>query len=154
MKLSRLAPLTKLTSFASLPFPRYLSTDIGKTKAKLARRDRYKYTGGYRTANKPCINPDKTFFYLNCAFCPLLRMELFPAYRLEDDTEVKALVARLPHNKFLAGWSLGEGMASELSYSIFEDEEEARYAAMEEARVCYERMEEALGLEELEEGEA
>lgn len=151
MKTSRLTKLSKLTSFASLPFPRYLSTDIGKARTKLARQNRYLCAGGYRTADKPNINPNKTFFYLNSDFCPLLRMEQFPAYKLEDETNIKALVARLPHNKFLAGWTMGDGMASELSYRVFEDKEAATFAAMEEARICVENIEEDLELEAIEE---
>jgi hypothetical protein len=153
MKTSRLTKLTKLTSFASLPLPRYISTDIGKGISKLARQNRYKFTSGYRTGDKPRINPSKTFFYLNSVFSPALRMEEFQAYRLEDDTIINALVARLPHERFLAGWTMGEGMASELHYKVFEGKEEALFAAREEARICCEQMEEALYLEEQEEEE-
>jgi len=37
---------------------------------------------------------------------------------------------RLPHNRgFLAGWSIGEGMISEIEYTIYDDERDAALAA-------------------------
>ena len=37
---------------------------------------------------------------------------------------------RLPHNRgFLAGWSMGEGMISEIEYAIYDDEREAAKVA-------------------------
>ena len=37
---------------------------------------------------------------------------------------------RLPNNRgFLAGWSMGEGMISEIEYIIYDDEHETAWAA-------------------------
>ena len=37
---------------------------------------------------------------------------------------------RLPHNRgFLAGWSMGEGMISEIEYTVYDDERDAAWAA-------------------------
>ena len=37
---------------------------------------------------------------------------------------------RLPHNRgFLAGWSMGEGMISEIEYTVYDDERNAAWAA-------------------------
>ena len=37
---------------------------------------------------------------------------------------------RLPNNRgFLAGWSMGEGMISEIEYVIYDNEREAAWAA-------------------------
>ena len=37
---------------------------------------------------------------------------------------------RLPHNRgFLVGWSMGEGMISEIEYTIYDDERNAARAA-------------------------
>lgn len=47
-----------------------------------------------------------------------------------DSDTVRGIVARLPHGRgFLAGWSMGEGMASELEYTVYDDERDAAYAA-------------------------
>ena len=44
------------------------------------------------------------------------------------------IIARLPHGRgFLAGWTLGEGMAASLDSYIYEDAEEASRAARNEA---------------------
>lgn len=47
-----------------------------------------------------------------------------------QDSKIRGLVMRLPKNRgFLAGWSMGEGMASEVYGRIYETEEDAAYAA-------------------------
>ncbi|SCY04420.1 hypothetical protein [Rhizobium sp. NFACC06-2] len=61
----------------------------------------------------------------------------------EGDT-LKPIIARLPRNRgFLAGWTMGEGMAASVSGTIYETEEEAAYAAHSEAEHDAERCREA-----------
>lgn len=53
------------------------------------------------------------------------------------------IIARLPKGRgFLAGATMGAGMASFLDATIYDDEDEARRAAHEEARIAAERQEE------------
>ncbi len=57
-----------------------------------------------------------------------------------DGDTIRGLVFRLTHGRgFLAGWSMGEGMASTVEYAIFEDEVDAARAADELARIAAER---------------
>lgn len=42
---------------------------------------------------------------------------------------IRGIVVRLPHNRFLAGWSMGEGMASCVDGDIYDDERSAALAA-------------------------
>lgn len=46
-----------------------------------------------------------------------------------DGDKIRGLVVRLSHGRFLAGWSMGEGMASKVEPRVFEDEAEAAHAA-------------------------
>lgn len=46
-----------------------------------------------------------------------------------DSEKMRGIVVRLPHGKFLAGWSMGEGMSSSVEGDIYNDETEAAYAA-------------------------
>ena len=47
-----------------------------------------------------------------------------------QDESLKPIVARLPHGRgFLAGWTMGQGMASSLDSYIWKDAEEAARAA-------------------------
>jgi hypothetical protein len=47
-----------------------------------------------------------------------------------QDAKIRGLVLALPHGRgWLAGWSMGEGMASEVSYHVYDEEMSAAYAA-------------------------
>jgi len=46
-----------------------------------------------------------------------------------DAEKIRGLVVCLPHGKFLAGWSMGEGMASAVEGDLYIDIIEAAYAA-------------------------
>src|SRR5690606_19227724 len=48
----------------------------------------------------------------------------------QQDETIRGLVVRLPHGRMLAGWSMGEHMASEIdSTRVYDDEREAARAA-------------------------
>jgi hypothetical protein len=87
----------------------------------------------YRTA--PNTDSTHAFFYLDSDFMPGLRWEW--ADEVEDsrirhtgwftddygdgDT-IRGIVMRLPHGRgFLAGWSMGKSMASEIDCSVWDD---------------------------------
>jgi len=56
------------------------------------------------------------------------------------DTTFTPVIARLPHTRgFLAGWIMGANMAGSLSGTIWRDEDDARRAAREDARISAER---------------
>jgi len=56
-----------------------------------------------------------------------------------QDEKIRGIVVRLPHGRFLAGWSMGEGMASEVDGTIYTDVIEAARAADSEAEAAAER---------------
>lgn len=61
----------------------------------------------------------------------------------EHGETLEPIIARLPHGRgFLAGHTMGAGMASALSLSIYADAESAAYAAHSEAESAAERQRE------------
>ena len=56
-----------------------------------------------------------------------------------QDSKIRGIVAILPHNRFLAGWSMGEGMASEVDGAIYDTPEDAAHAADSMAEYAAER---------------
>lgn len=55
------------------------------------------------------------------------------------DQSIRGIVAILPHNRFLAGWSMGEGMSSGVDGAIYDTPEDAAYAADSMAEYAAER---------------
>lgn len=54
-----------------------------------------------------------------------------------QDQKIRGLVFRLPRSRgFLAGWTMGEGMASTVECDIYDTEREAAYAADSMAESC------------------
>lgn len=106
-------------------------------------RQKYKLCMAYHS-NRPHMS-GKTggvSFYLESDFQPGLRWqwcdEISTTIRhtgwftdeYGDGEKIRGLVMRLPHGRgFLAGWSMGKGMASEIENHIYPDEIEAAYAA-------------------------
>lgn len=72
-----------------------------------------------------------------------------------QEQTIFGIVIYLPHGKFLAGWSMGEGMASAYEGEIYDDETEAARAADQLAKATAEEeleyLEEQRELKELEE---
>ena len=95
--------------------------------------------GPYYTAPTP--NASGRGFYLDDAGAPGLRWEYADEVaRLNHqgwftDNEgwgdtIRGIVLRLPKGRgFLAGWTLGAGMASSVGYEVYRDATEAAYAA-------------------------
>lgn len=134
-------PLTPEFSFAGFTWPRYVATlAIGHAALKHQRELR-KVCGGYFRAPRPNANTGRGF-YLGDAGMPCQRWEW------ASDTEwycdefgdqtMRGIILRLPHGRFLAGHSMGEGMSSGVSATVYADEDEARAAADEEARTVAE----------------
>jgi len=137
--------MTNTTTFAGFDFPQTIAMlprgPLGK------RLDEFKRTHGarvcgpyYRTV--PAASPSGTFFYLESDFMPGLRWEWcdevdgssirHTGWFCDDfqDQTIRGLVMRLPHDRgFLAGWSMGESMASNLEYYIWDDAVECARAA-------------------------
>ena len=107
------------------------------------RRGKNRVCGPYYTTRKLIAGPHPgKSFYLESDFAPVLR------WRWCDDVtsrithtgwyadeygggdKIRGIVFRLPRSRgFLAGWSMGEGMITELDCEVFDDETNAAYAA-------------------------
>lgn len=139
-------------NFAGMHFPKHVWTlPKGPIKKRLSDR-KGACTSDYYHAPKPIHgrHPGQGF-YLDDAGMPARRWtwcdEVAGMHishngwycdRFGDQT-IRGIVVRLPHGRFLAGWSMGERMASAVDGTIYTDEVEAAYAADEEARVAAEK---------------
>lgn len=147
-------PLTAacgLPSFewASFTFPKYVFTLPTGPMAKRLSRAKDQCTGPYFHAPTP-NQTDGKGFYLASDGMPGLRWTwaddvISLGHRgwycdeFQDST-IRGVVFRLPRGRgFLAGWSMGESMASAMSYTIHDTAKEAARAADEEARIAAER---------------
>lgn len=128
-------------SFAGFAFPKWSWTLPTGSKQKRLAHYKNPVTGPYSTSPKP--NDCKgTSFYLDSDFMPNLRWQWcddvcksirhtgwFPT-EYGDGDKIRGIVMRLPQGRgFLAGWSMGEGMASYVESSMYESEQDAARAA-------------------------
>ena len=127
--------LTKKHEFAGFRFPRYIP------EFRKSRYDKRTFRAIYVTAGNPITPKTATaMFYLDSDFQPFTRWKWcddvanikHTGWFCDEycDSKIRGIVANLPHGKYLAGWSTGEGMASEVDYSyIYDDIKDAAYAA-------------------------
>lgn len=129
-------------AFAGFNWPRRVAILPRGSRADRVRNHTAPVCGPYYCAPSPVAPGGGAFFYLESDFAPGLRMAWCDdidgtirhnGWYLTDDGDgdtVRGIVARLPHSRgFLAGWSMGAGMASELSATIYDDESDAAQAA-------------------------
>jgi hypothetical protein len=117
-------------TFAGFAFPKRAWMLERGSIAKRKQYMRNPVTGPY--SGSPTPNQSKGWaFYLASDFMPGLRYETVGGFSAFDGSEsFDGLVMRLPHGRgFLAGWTMGEGMASSIDADIIEDEDEARRVA-------------------------
>lgn len=150
-------------SFAGFNFPKYLSTIPKGTVQQ--RKERYKHTGGYYSAPRP--GSKGYMCYLDSDFSgPARRWQWcdevsgarightgwFCDEDCSDNSKIRGIVVRLNKGKgFLIGWSMGEGMATNIETDYIYDDEYsaaqaaddcAKYAAEQEREYQEERNEE------------
>lgn len=130
-------------AFAGFKFPRFLAHLPRGTMARRLERYKAPSTGPYYHAPAPLQAGDNgRGFYLDSDGMPGLRWAW--ADKVEGATirhtgwftddygtdTVRGVVFTLPGGRgFLAGYSMGEGMASSLEYAIYESARDAAYAA-------------------------
>lgn len=129
-------------------------------------RGKNRICGPYYTTRKLITgaHPSRSF-YLNSGFAPGLRWQWCDdaASRIDHSgwftdeygvgEKIRGVVFRLPRSRgFLAGWSMGIGMASEIDCNIYDDEIYAAYVADSMAEDAAEREREYQ--EQIEEDEA
>ena len=140
--------------FAGINFPKWVwNLHRGPWKKRLERR-RNSCTGwGYYHAPRPLESGDNSrSFYLNDHGMPGLRWiwcdEVASAgikhtgWYCDDyyDEKIHGIVFRLPRSRgFLAGWSMGVGMISNVDYYVFESEQDAAHCADSMAENAAER---------------
>jgi len=126
--------------FAGFTFPKQVAMLPRGTWKQRLEHKRNPTVGPYFTSPSP--NPQGTSFYLDSDFMPELRWEWcdeVAGVRIDhtgwftnqfQDDKIRGLVMRLPHGRgFLAGWSMGKSMASEVEYHIYDEQLDAAYAA-------------------------
>lgn len=136
--------LAKKFSFAGFNFPRYIP-EFSKS-----RFDKRTFRCVYYHAPEPLtggIHPGRGF-YLDDHGSPsrwvwcdeVIRIEHTGWYCDEQqDDKIRGLVVRLTHGRYLIGWSMGEGMASEIDGYIYTDARSAALAADSMAERAAER---------------
>lgn len=127
--------------FAGFAWPRFVATLPTGPKARRLERYRNPVTGPYYHAPRPDQAGKGRGFYLDDTAAGLRWQwaDEVAGSRVDntgwfcDDYQlqtIRGLVARLPRGRgFLAGWSMGENMASVLDCEIYDDETDAARAA-------------------------
>lgn len=150
-------------TFAGFTWPRYVATLTPITKLREKRKAR-RLTGGYYHA--PSSNSTGRGFYLSDAGQPFTRWQWaddvdgshihHSGWWTDDycDSKIRGIVVLLPHGRFLAGWSMGKGMASTIEPELFTDITEAAQQADECARVAAEHEREYQADRQIEEVES
>jgi hypothetical protein len=129
--------------YASFNYPKYiyqLPRPLG-LKGLKKKRDLRKHCGGYYSPEPRPISGSHPggSFYLGSDFEPgryikradeIIRLN-HTGWFIDDfqDQTMFGIVIFLPHGRFLAGWSMGEGMGSSYDGEIYTDAEEAARAA-------------------------
>lgn len=130
-------------AFAGFQWPRFVATLPTGSTAKRLERYKQPLTGPYYHAPRPKQETGGRGFYLESAGAPGLRWnwcDEVEGSRVDhtgwftDDHgsayKIRGIVLRLPKGRgFLAGWSMGENMASSLDCDIYDDEIDAARAA-------------------------
>lgn len=112
--------------FAGFTWPRDVA-DMAIGRAALKRKHGTpRCTGNYYHAPTPNTNADRGFYFLSDgAIGTNSRYVLTGATWSTDDTEFSGFILRLPHGRFLAGWTMGGHMASTIDREVFTSEDDA-----------------------------
>lgn len=125
-------------TFAGFTWPRYVA-NMATLQTLREKKEQRKYTGGYYHAPTP--NANGRGFYLGDAGQPFARWKWCDDVARSinhtgwfcdeyyDGSKIRGIVVYLPHGRFLAGWSMGEGMASSVDADLYDDETSAAHAA-------------------------
>ena len=130
--------ITRFT-FAGFQWPRYVATMTPLAQLR-EQKETWRYCGGYYHAPVPNASNGRGF-YLSDAGQPFTRWEWcdnIDGARIEHtgwwtdeycDSKIRGIVVRLSHGRFMAGWSMGEGMASAIAPGVYFDIVDAARAA-------------------------
>lgn len=129
-------------NFAGFQWPRYVAVLPQGSMVRRLKEAKESVCGPYYHAPKPAGKNHGRGFYLESQGAPGLRWEWcdnvtsgirhtgwFTDESGHGET-IRGIVFRLPNNRgYLAGWSMGENMASEVDCRVYDDETDAAYAA-------------------------
>jgi hypothetical protein len=148
-------PLDREFSFAGFDFPKYVWTLPHGGLRKRLERARGRCTGDYYHAPKPEHAGRGKGFYLSEDDGSQIALRWEWADKVEGvrirnkgwycdahmaADKIRGLVFRLPKGRgFLAGWSMGEGMASSVDCDIYDTIAAAAYAADRLAEIMAEK---------------
>ena len=136
-----LRPLEPQFSFAGFTWPRYVATLTRGRAALKRKKETRKVCGEYYHAPRPLDRGENgRGFYLDDAGQPFSRWRWCDELARSightgwycdefGDTTLRGFVAYLPHGRYLAGWSMGERMASYVAAELYTDELSAALAA-------------------------
>jgi hypothetical protein len=156
-------------TFAGFQWPRYVAALPKGSKAKRLERYKAPVCGPYYHAPKPVKGSNHgTIFYLNSDGMPGMRWAWCDEvegvgrsinhtgwYTDEhgDGDKIRGVVFTLPKGRgFLAGWSMGESMASGVEYEVYTGELDAAQAADDIAKLIAEVERESQNDNTVEEG--
>jgi hypothetical protein len=148
---SMVRPLEVEFEFAGFSFPKYVWTLPRGSMAKRLASAKNPSTGGYYHAPTPNKNIGQGFYLDSDGMmglrwqwcddvCKAIDHTGWYSDEHSDSEKIRGLVMRLPRSRgFLPGWSMGEGMASEVDSTIYDTEEDAARAADSMAERAAER---------------
>lgn len=133
---------TEKFTFAGFTWPRYVARMACGPVALRKKWEGRKVCGEYYHAPRPEQAGKGRSFYLNSDGQPFTRWQWcddVPGVRIDhtgwftdeygDSEKIRGIVVALPHGRFLAGWSMGEGMASTVDADVYDTAEDAAFAA-------------------------
>lgn len=122
-----------MQTFAGFTLPKLRGINAEKRKPlqqrlrdfKACDKRRLSTCGPYQCKQFATHN-DLSFYLDDSATMPELRYTLGESWSYDDCDPMTAIVMRLPRGRgFLAGWTMGEGMLSEVSRDIWDNENDA-----------------------------
>jgi hypothetical protein len=135
--------------FAGFQWPRYVAT-LTPLSGLRKKREGRRFTGGYYHAPTPNSNTGRGF-YLDDAGQPFTRWQWADDVEgahishsgwftddYGDSEKIRGIVILLPHGRYMAGWSMGKGMASTIEPGVFDAIDEAAQMVDEHARIAAE----------------
>lgn len=139
-------------TWAGFGWPRYVARMACGPKALREKWAGRKFCGEYYHAPRPEKAGTGRGFYLGDAGQPFTRWKWCDEVdgvrightgwfcdRWGDGDSIRGIVVALPHGRFLAGWSMGEGMASDVDATLYDSEQDAARAADSMAEAAAER---------------
>jgi hypothetical protein len=131
-------------TFAGFNFPRYIPQLTHSKYDKRTSRSVYYHapkplTGGTHPGQGFYLDNELRWTWADSISAARINHTGWYSGEYGDAEKMRGIIIRLPHGKFLAGWSMGEGMATSVDGDLYDDETEAARAADNIAEQAAER---------------